>query len=911
MTVRNIDVLLRPASVGVIGPNRLGAVARDVLFRHLADAGFRGRMTCCDLDGAVPEGVDRFDSLDAMTETPELAVILQGTATGPRLITELGRKGTRAAVLLASRYDAWDADQRAGALEAARVSGVRIVGPGSLGIISPHAGLDASLAANTARPGDLALVSRSGAIMDATLAWAAAHHVGFSGIVSLGQKTDVSIGDMLDWFAGDFRTRAILLHLETITNPRSFLSAARAAARTKPVIVLRSSTPDEFPVAGRTETARLVTPDSAYDAAFQRAGLLRVRDLDEMFDAAETVSRFRPGIGRRLAIVGNGHSLSTIAADRLQMLGGQLAEPEADVHDKLSEHLRADARNGNPFVLDNDATPDAYGGTIETLLNDRRTDGVMVVVTPNAFTSTPATLAAIAETAKKARRNAVRKKVVTVALATEDHTLRSTLEEVGVPCYRTPSEAVRGYMHLVNYAEGQELLMRTPPSLPTDFRPATARARNVVTRCLRAGRGWLDPASVRILLSAYGILTMESIVVTSAAEAEAAAHRLSAGTRRFAIKIASPDIPFHSDVDGVRLDLANPQLVAEATEAMLERIRAENPDMRIDGVLVQPMLDRRHGHELVAGIADDPVFGPMVVLGGVVSEGVIDLAVDLPPLDLNLARMLLQRADISHVLAGSRHAETIDPDAIAMLLVRLSQIAVDIPEIRDLDLDPIVTGSAGLIALDARVSIAPLDGERKRLGHPRLAIRPYPKEWERHYVIKGGREVFVRPIRPEDEVLYDDFFADVTAEDLRLRFFAPIKEFSHAFLTRLTQLDYSRAMAFAALDAKTGALLGVVRLHADPDHGTGEYAILLRSPLKGLGLGWSLMKLIIEYARADGIDTIKGEVLRENTTMLSMCGALGFSVKTSPDDKSIAVVTLPVAGDIRDLESMEPIDEAV
>ena len=911
MTVLNLDALMRPSSVGLIGPSRVGAVAQNVLFEKLSACGYRGRRIACCVDGDVPEGFERFDSPSSVDQAPELAIILQGSATTPELITELGASGTKAVVLMSTGYDAMEPHQHQALLKAARAVKVRVVGPGSIGIASPHAKLDACLSAKPVKAGDLALISRSGAIINSMLAWGHSHHVGFSGVVSLGQKTDVLIGDLLDWFANDYRTRAILIHLETITNPRQFMSAARAAARTKPVIVLRSNPNVDAIPAGSTESARLVEPGRVYDAAFQRAGLLLVRDLDEMFDAAETVSRFRPGFGRRLSIVGNGHSLATIAANRLESLGGQMARLNEETRQEISEFVRHGTEGGNPVVLENDAPPEAFANSISSLLTDKQTDGVMVVVTPNAFTSTRNTVEAIAEAAAKGRKRTARKKPVTVALPDEDQELRHILEDADVPCYRTPTEAVRGFMHLVRYAEGQELLMRTPPSLPTAFKPATARARVAVERCLAANRRWLDPASVRILMSAYGIPTIESIVVTSGAEAEAAAHRLSAGTRRFAIKIASPDIPFHSDVDGVWLDLTSPRVVADATEKMLERMATDYPDKRIDGVLVQPMIDSRHGQELVGGITDDPVFGPLIVLGGVTAEGVIDLALDLPPLDLNLARLLLARADISHVLTGSRHRETIDPEMIAHLLVKLSQIAIDFPEIRDLDLDPIVIDSGRMIALDARVAIAPVERDRRRVGHPRLAIRPYPKEWERNIALKDGRRVLVRPIRPEDEALYDDFFADVTAEDLRLRFFAPIKEFSHAFLARLTQIDYSRAMAFIALEAETGALMGVVRLHADPDHLTGEYAILLRSSLKGQGLGWALMKLIIEYADADGIETIKGEVLRENTVMLSMCEALGFSVKTSPDDQAIAVVTLPVDHEHEALRNAGELEAAV
>lgn len=896
MTIRNLESLFSPKSIGVVGPDRIGARAIGVLIDHLSAGGTKAPLSLIGLD-VVREGIPSHASVEAIDAAPDLAICVAGPDEAPALVSALGAKGTRGVVFLSQGYQAWPAEALTATLRAARPHTIRVLGPGSLGLIAPHVGLNASLAREAPTKGEVAVISRSAGFINATLSWAREHHVGLSAVVSLGQKADIDIGDLLDWFAGDYRTRAVLVHLETISTPQKFMSAARACARSKPVIVMRPGASRDQKGVGVTHSGRLATIDAVYDAAFQRAGFVRVDAVDDLFDAVETVSKVKPGAARHLAILANGRSLATIAVDKLESLKGSVARLSAETSEALKGFVRAGTALEIPLVLDDDAPPETIAKVVELLAQDVGVDAVLAIHAPTAFVSSEEAAEAIAGAARAHQKRLGRKRAILAAILDERAAPREMLEAAGVPCHATPEEAVKSFRFLTRYSEAQESLMAIPQSLPADFTPDPVKGRAIVQAALDMGRAWLSPRDVRDLLEAYDIPVAPMLHAETGVEAAEKARHLFATHERVVVKVASPDLPFKSDTGGVVLDLKTPRQVQEAADGMIGRIRETYPDKTIEGVIVMPMIDRKGAIELICGLADDPVFGPVIVFGrgGRAVEVIVDRALDLVPLDMNLARRLIDRTAVKKLLAGYRSTPPADLTAIALTLVKLSQLATDIPEVREIDLNPIIADHQGVIALDSRVRIAPVPEVAGKFGHPRLAIRPYPKEWERVLPLKGGTSVLVRPVKPEDEPAFAAFFKHISAEDLRLRFFAPIKDFSHAFLAKLTQLDYARAMALGAFDPATGDLLGVVRLHADPDHKTGEYAILVRSNLKGVGLGWKLMQLIIEWAKADGIEIVKGEVLRENRTMLKVCEALGFSVRTSHEDEAIMDVTLRVA----------------
>jgi acetyltransferase len=452
-------------------------------------------------------------------------------------------------------------------------------------------------------------------------------------------------------------------------------------------------------------------------------------------------------------------------------------------------------------------------------------------------------------------------------------------------------------MHLVRHREVVEELAQVPPTMPDNFAPDTAAARKIVTDAIADGRHWLDPVEIKHLLEAYDIAMVPTFAAADADEAVAHASTLFAQGATVVLKIMSRDIVHKSDVGGVVLNLTNAEAVRTAANDITARARALRPEARISGVVVQAMVLRQKARELILGLADDPSFGTVIVFGrgGTAVEIINDKALALPPLDLPLARDLIERTRVSRLLRAYRDVPAVKQDAVAMVLVQLAQMAADIPEIRELDINPLLADEAGVLAVDARVAVGAAQRKFAGAGPVNFAVRPYPSQWQRHLEVKDGWRVFVRPIRPEDEPLIHAFLRTVSAQDLRLRFFAPMKEFSHEFIARLTQLDYARAMAFVAFDEATRELLGVVRIHSDSIYETGEYAILLRSDLKGRGLGWALMQMIIEYSKAEGLKTIAGDVLAENTTMLTMCRQLGFSVTTDAEDPALCNVALKLS----------------
>ena len=898
MSTYRLNKLFSPRSVAIVGGSPRETSPGRAVLRNLRDAGFKGSIGLVNAHYNEIEGIRAVKTIRELPEAPDLLVIAAPLQSVPGIVSAAGEKGAATAIIITAGLGHGTGSLADACEKAARATGLRLVGPNCLGVLSPRAKLNASFAARMPPAGDLALVSQSGAITAGLVEWSAAHGIGFSAVVSLGDKIDVDFGDLLDFFALDGTTRAILLYVEFIANARKFMSAARAAARIKPVVVVKSGRHAQGAKAALTHTGALAGSDAVYEAAFRRAGLLRVLDLDELFAAAETLGRVRPFLGKRLAILTNGGGIGVLAVDRLVDLGGTLAGISPGTMQKLDSALPPIWSHANPVDIAGDAGPARYVAALEGLIEDPENDAILVMNVPTALASAPAAARSVAAVAQAHRNSLIRSKPIFAVWVGTSDAVTPIFEADGIPSYETESDAVQGFMHLVHYREALDALMATPPSLPQDFKPDVAVARDVVANAVGGGRTWLDPIEMTRLLAAYSIPIAPALLARNADEAAVAAGPLLAEGLGVVAKILSPDIVHKSEVGGVRLNLTSERAVREAVADILARARAAKPDARITGVTLHPMILRPKARELIAGIADDPTFGPVIVFGrgGTAVEVIDDKALALPPLDLKLARDLIARTRVSRVLKAYRDVPAADIDAVALLLVKLAQLAADVPELRELDLNPVLADRSGIIAVDARAMVAPLKPARRGpAGHPRFAIRPYPKEWERPAALRDGTRILVRPVRPEDEPLYGPFFAAVTPQDLRLRFFAPVKEFGHRFIARLTQIDYARAMAFVAIEKASGKMLGVVRLHADANYDSGEYAVLVRSEMKGHGLGYLLMQMIIEYARAEGLKAIEGQVLSENTAMLAMCRELGFNIAPDPRDPDTHVVRLATA----------------
>ncbi|MDE2468907.1 MAG: GNAT family N-acetyltransferase, partial [Bradyrhizobium sp.] len=581
----------------------------------------------------------------------------------------------------------------------------------------------------------------------------------------------------------------------------------------------------------------------------------------------------------------------------LAELGGIVPALTPEVAAKLNAILPTTWSKANPVDISGDADAIRYLAALDVLLDDPASDAVLIMNVETAVASAPVIAGAVADFVKRNRASklSVAKPVLATWVGT-DQTVAPIFEGADIPHFETEDDAVRAFMHLVKHREATLALMATPPELALLFKPDAEAARKIVEGALKDGRGWLDPIEIFALFEAYRIPMVPTQAAANPDDAVAKAEVFLAKGLAVAIKILSRDITHKSDVGGVILGLTNERAVRNAACEVMAKSKQARPDARIDGVMIQPMIVRPGARELILGIADDPTFGPVMVFGrgGTAVEIINDKSLALPPLDMNLARELIGRTRVSRMLPAYRDVGAVPPDVLPLTLVKLSQMAVDCPEIHELDINPLLADDKGVLALDARVAIR--KPARLFAGQSRFAVRPYPSQWEGQLMLRSGRPIVVRPLRPEDEPAVVKFLGRVRAEDLRLRFFHAVKAFSHQFVARLTQLDYARAMAFAALDTETGEITGVARLHSDSGYESAEYAILVRSDLKGKGLGWALMQLLIDYASTEGLKSLNGQVLTENTTMLAMCRELGFSVKADPHDAGLALVSLDLTG---------------
>ena len=879
MTVRNLTHLTAPKFVTLIGASpQPGSVGLTVA-RNLLAGNFAGDISLINPKYSEIEGRHCYASVKDLPAAPDLAVIATPPAAVPGLINDLGCKGTRAVVVLTAGLGS----RSQAMLEAARPYCLRILGPNCIGLMIPHIGLNASFAHRAPLAGDLAFVSQSGALITAVIDWAAARNIGFSHVVSLGEMADIDLGDMLDYLATDHSSRAILLYVEAVTHAPKFLSAARRAARLKPVVVVKSGRHAGGARAALSHTGALAGSDVSYDAAFRRSGLLRVKTLDDLFAAAEILARAPQLNGERLAILTNGGGAGVLAADELQDAQGSLATLDAPTIAALDKALPPTWSHGNPVDIIGDASAKRYTDALHLLLHDAQTDAVLVLHCPIATMPGRHAASAVIEEIKLSYNETNRTKPIITcwlgeAAAKEPRDLFAAAD---IPTFSTTSEAVTGFMQLVRYARAQAELMQTPPVAAGKRIYDTEDANREILRILQSGRTVASALESKAILATYGIPTNKAVLAKDAAEVRTIATDVLKQAQACVIKIASPDISHKSDVGGVHIGLQSATSAEQAAREMLARVKSELPEARFDGFTVEPMISRPHALEIIVGMSIDPTFGPMMLFGagGVAVEVLRDSVLGLPPLDTLLARRMIAETRIARLLAGYRDRPAVDIDKLADVLVRASDLIIAHPEIRELDINPLLVDENGVIAIDARLKLA----NQQTSPRQELSIRPYPAHLEKVVIIDDIGPVTLRPVRPEDEPRYVSFFAAVSPDDIRLRFFTGRRTFPHAFLAHLTQIDYAREMAFVALKEGTGELLGVSRLVLDPDRTKGEFGILVRSDLHGHGLGWNLMNALMNYARCEGVEEVTGFVHIENQLMLKMASELGFDAHHVPD----------------------------
>ena len=726
MSVRNLDKLFNPGSVALIGATPRPGSVGAVVARNLRRAKFAGDLMLVNPHQREIDGLIVYPNIASLPRAPDLAVIATPAETVPSLVSQLSERGTRGAVIITAGFGELGEQGLAlqqATLDAARPHLMRIVGPNCVGIMVPRLGLDATFSHLAAPAGDIAFISQSGAMVTAMLDWAVPRDIGFSHVVSLGDMADVDFGDMLDYLAADPHTRAILLYVEGITHGHKFMSAARAAARIKPVLALKAGRSNAGARAATSHTGVLAGADAVYDAVFRRAGMLRVGTMAELFDAAETLALTHEQVGEQLAILTNGGGAGVLATDALVAAGGQLAELAQNTIAELNQRLPTTWSRSNPIDIIGDAPGTRYADALAVLISDPEVDAILVLNCPTALAHPEETARAVIDAVGAAEPRVLRDRNVITAWLGE-HSVRAARQlfaKARIATYETPERAVGAFMYRVHHRRNQELLMETPPARPDAFEADQQAARSAITTALANGKTWLDTEATAAVLAAYGIPLAASLPADDPDQASSVAATVGFPV---ALKIRSPDITHKTDVGGVALNLGDADRVRREAEAMLERVRVARPGARLDGFLVQPMIGRPGALELLVGLVEDPVFGPLVLFGqgGTAVEVVRDSSLELPPLNALLARRLMARTRVWRLLQGYRSQPPAKIEPVIEVLIRLGQLAADHPEVRELDINPLLADAAGIIALDARLRVAPAQGpEYDKAGHRALS----------------------------------------------------------------------------------------------------------------------------------------------------------------------------------------------
>ncbi len=894
MSLRNLDALFEPKSVAVIGASNRPRSVGSLVMRNMLTSGFEGPVMPVNPKAGAIHGVYAYPDIASLPVTPDLAVICIPPKAVCGAIDELGARGTRAAVVLTAGLNLDNARAEDGRtfqvhmVEIARKYGMRILGPNCIGMMAPGIGLSAGFLHANAKPGKIAFVSQSGGMTTGVLDYANTNGIGFSHFLSLGDIVDVDFSDVLEYLGSDPEVSAIMLYVEMIHNAREFMTAARAAARNKPVLVVKSGRVAEGARAAISHTGAMAGSDDVYEAAFRRAGTWRVYTITELFDSVQTLARAKDLKGDKLAILTNGGGPGVIAVDALIKGGGKLASLSDETIEKLNAVLPTTWSHDNPVDIVGDAPRERYADSLKVLLQAPEIDAVLVMHVITAVADTNETARGVVEMCKDARKT-----VLTSWLGAETvRQARQLFAEAGIPTYSTPDRAVRTFLNMVGYRHNQESLMETPRSVSESFTPDVEKARAIVKQALAEERYTLSEPEAKAVLGAYGVPVVRTEVARTPEEAAAMAEDMGYPV---VLKIISPQITHKSDVGGVALNLKSKAGVEHTAREMLVKVAQHHPDAELLGFSVQQMAERAGAHELIVGVATDQAFGPVILFGqgGKAVEVISDRAVGLPPLNMALAKDLVSQTRVWKLLQGYRDEPAADIDAICLTLIKISQLVTDLGEVAELDINPLFADARGVLALDARITVKACQGS----GADRLAIHPYPSELEESLKLADGLDVRVRPIRPEDEPEHHVFISKLSPEDIRYRFFGMVREIPHSQMARLTQIDYDREMAFIAqlVDAAGETeTIGVVRAAIDPDNERGEFAIVIRSDMKGKGLGRALMAKMIGYLRGHKVQKMVGQVLPDNKGMLALAERLGF-VATPVLDGEAFEVTLDLS----------------
>lgn len=878
MSIRYLDRIFKPRSITLIGASNKRNKLGNIILRNLIEEGFKGSVYPVNPKHKNIEGLDTYASVCEITEQIDLAIIVTPLATVPEVIKECADKNIRGVIIISAggKETGGEGEKiEEQILEEAGKGDIRIIGPNCLGVIVPSIKLNASFAGRSALPGNLAFISQSGALCTAILDMSYRENIGFSHFISVGSMSDVDFGDLIDYLGNRKEVSSIILYIESLTNPKKFISAARAVSRVKPIIALKSGKSSAGSAAAASHTGAMAGEDDVYDAVFKRAGILRVNTINELFYCAEALAKQPMPDGPSLCVITNAGGPGVMAADKLEELGYPPVKLSNNTINALGSFLPANWSRGNPVDIIGDATPGRYEKAFKVCIEADEVDGVIIILTPQAMTKP----AKVARSIVKAC-SAADKPVFAVWMGGDDVKNGITvLNRAGIPTFRFPEEAVSTFISMYLYKYNLELLQETPAELHSELDINSKSAAGIINKALSDNNGViLDETESKKLLKHYGIPVNRTRIARSAAESAEIAEKTGFPV---VLKVHSPDITHKSDAGGVILELNNKSDVKKAFRQIITNAREYDDKAEVRGVTVQRMI--KDGTEIILGSKSDRLFGPVIMFGagGILAEIIKDRAIGIPPLNSTLTRRMMEATKVFRILRGFRNMAPVNLRKTEEIIIRLSHLVADFPEIKEIDINPLLASENDIIAVDARVVL-----QRTDVVPPsHLAIAPYPKKYEKRWRMKNKQYVLLRPIKPEDENMMKELFKTFSERTILFRFFEVIRSMPHDHLVRYTQIDYDREMAIVATGKEKGRkrIFGVGRLNYYPNLESLEFSVVVGDPWQRQGLGAKLLNTCIEIARERGVNELWGEVMPENLGMLNLCRKCGFDIEKNEE----------------------------
>lgn len=888
LTTENLDKIFNPRRIAVIGASDKEGSVGARLLRNLVGVGYDGVVYPVNPFRSTVQGITAYPSITKIPWKVDLAIIATPAHTVPQVVEECGKAGVPGVIIISAGFGEAGKDGEAlekEILEFKDRYNMRVIGPNSLGVMRPKIKLNATFANKTADPGKIAFISQSAALCASVLDWASEAHIGFSTVVSTGSMLDIDLGDLIDYFGTDAQTRSIVLYVESIKNARKFMSATRGFARAKPIVVVKAGRFRESAEAGLSHTGALCGEDSVYDAAFRRAGVVRVEAISDLFNCAEALAMQPNPKGSNLIIVTNAGGPGIMATDSLVAKGGQLADLSDESVSALKNTLPSYCSIMNPIDVLEEATPERFKSVIEICFKDQNGDGLLIIYTPQGASNPLAVAKTVVELSKQTS------KTVLVSLMGEDvhcRMARRLLQKNGIPVFTTPEQAISTFMYMYSYTQNLELLYQTPEELAVEL-SIPAFLREVLRKAFIEGKRVLDPPEALAFLEAYKIPVTKTLVAKTSEEAETIASDLGYPV---VMKALSPQITHKSKAEGVILNVWSPSEVKAFFGELAEKVKNYDSEAEFQGVAVQPMVKKR-GYELLVGSKKDPEFGSVIVfgMGGIATELLRDTSIGFPPLNQVLARRLMEKTAIYKCSESGDFPFNVK--LIEEILVKFSQMVIDFPEIKEMDINPLIVDEKDAVAVDARIVIDEERIFRQAQPHEHLVIAPYPTKYVNQWTLKDGTPVALRPIKPEDETLFYELFKNLSEETMQLRFFQIIKDMPHETLTRYCNLDYDREIAIVAeVQKDKRRIIGVVRVILEPGGTRGEFAVVVSDQWQGLGLGSKLMDYIVEIGKDISLKTIYGYVSSSNRRMIDLCTKKGFKMQPLEGELKLATLGL-------------------